>query len=1244
MAISIRSDTFQNTLKELRKYDTEEERRSVMSNAGYDPDEYINTYFDEYEPIEKNIKQEALKQFGVSSLDDATPEQREAYLDKLDEGLLAGNFATRIAGRAIGDTVSGVIEFADMLADTTETGQKITDWVSKTTNEISDEYIPESVQEATRTFFDPYHGGGISGDIEKGVGQVAGVLIPATGIVKGAQLGLRATGVASPASRLVSSRLKRTAKNTLGEKGAKVAGSAGKAGATGAAYGGAYALADPLVGDIDTKLKDNGIDPTGMSREQKYLEFYKQVAPKAVVTDAAIGAFLPVLAVGGKEGLKLGGKGVEKLIGETAVNRVVDIASKNKFSRFIRENFTSQRGIDDEVFAAGIKRNQASQRALLEAEGLTQDLKRAVKKDPALKGLPKEQQQDAINAALTGKSNADLSSEVKKIISKMRSNIDEASKNLNRNLVGHSKLQAVVDKNLGVYLNRSYDVFDNPVFRQEMIKRVKKFKPDDEIVQNAANFIKQRVGDNTDDQKVQDMLLALIRATPEDEIARDLGTLSKAFTGKASGALRKKKDIPPELRAFYGEIKDPSTQYGKTIEKLSRLNAEVDFLADIKDHLLKKGLASTTRESDFVAASVGIDDRLSKIFGKARKTEASNPLEGLYVDPTYEKFIRQGLDDFMSTDNKFLQMFQKLKGASQASKTVYNPATHTANTVGQATLLVANGLLPTGKVAKEAMGKTIKNLLGKSSEELGKYQGKLTELGIVNSGVGLGMIRRNLQQAGKDPYSWMEKTGRNRAVKGAKTIAVDKPFQLYQAEDDVFKIMHFEKTREYLKKAFPDLAEDELDRQAAQRTRDLMPNYAQVSKAIQSLRVSPFGDFLSFPAEMIRVSKNLGKYALKDAMSGNKTLQKEAAKKLAGLTTVSMLPNMAQEFSKEAHGLTNDDVDAINTVVAPYEAFSNRIYLSGIDKKKGQLGFDYLRLGSLDPFDYLKSAATATHQIINSVDMEGGEINITDRPEFNHAMAGLFENQMAPFVGASMVTDAFLRLAGSKSKGEAFTPATDFVGTRLTEMGVSDSIANAMSIALDPFTPGFLNHIKKKEEFERSGLRSKSGAVINPEEVNMAGLMGFGKKRMDLSAGLNFNLQPFESMIKGRGVGQKVKQTISNPNASEEQIYEAYMSEQRDRLKAQEEIKHLMESYRQLGFKNNRELVRAMSIGRNISPARQRLGNLIKTERNMFMPSALTNADMMAGRRTQAPADRDMQRVMRRIREKYLQLNRLKIE
>ena len=370
-----------------------------------------------------------------------------------------------------------------------------------------------------------------------------------------------------------------------------------------------------------------------------------------------------------------------------------------------------------------------------------------------------------------------------------------------------------------------------------------------------------------------------------------------------------------------------------------------------------KGLAKTDKtfidDADFVNAAAGLDKRLQKVFGNARYKDIKNPLEGLYVDPTYQKLISRGLDDWATPDNKFLQLLLKAKGVTQAAKTVYNPATHTANTIGQATILLANGILPVGKGAGKAIGTTLRSLAGKSNEELGKYQARLSELGVVNSGVGLGMIRRNLQQAGKDPYNWMEVGSKNRAVDLAKKATVKKPFEIYQAEDDVFKIMHFEKTRAYLKKALPDVGEVELDRLAAQRTRDLMPNYAQVSRAIQGLRVSPLGDFLSFPAEMIRISKNLGKYTLQDAMSGNKILQKEAAKKLAGLTTVGMLPSMMSEFSKVSHDVTNDQVDAINTLAPPYEAFSDRIYLSGVDKKQskfnptGQIGVDYLSFSSL---------------------------------------------------------------------------------------------------------------------------------------------------------------------------------------------------------------------------------------------------------------------------------------------------------
>ena len=1229
MALNIKTQSFQDALEEVSKTDSVKEQQQILQDKGIDEQDFLSAYREEYVPLKNKIKENTFKELG----EDVSEEEREnIFREKLDEELLAGgSFAGRMLGRAIGDTVSGVIDFGDMLADTTETGQKITDWLAKTSDELSDEYISDSAKEFISEVFDPYHGDSIQGTIENVGGQLLGLAVPSTALVKGAQLGMRATTALSPASRLAASKFKRIAKNTLGAKGSKFAGNVAK----GAGYGTAFAVSEPLVGDIDKNLRDEGIDPTGMSEQQKYLEFYKQAVPKNIAIDAALGGALPLVA----PVATVAGTSIKNILGSKTVNKLSSTASNNKFMRLLKQNFTSQRGVDDPTFTAIIKRDAAGAKALEEADGLTKDLKKAVNNDDVLKGLSKEDRQDMINDALTDTSKGAMygfSPEVQSVINKMRSNIDKLSQKLKQNTVGHSNLQAVIDKNLGVYLNRSYDVFDDPLFRKEMVSRINAFKPDDQIVQDAANFIKSKVGKNTSDQKVQRILLDMIRESPEDQVAKELGTLSKALTTGPSGVFKKRIGIPQELKAFYGEIADPSTQYSKTIEKLSRINAEVDFMDEIKDNLIAKGLATNIDNApiDFVKASAVLDQRLSRVFGKATG-DARNPLDGLYVDPTYAKIMREGLDDWAdfgdSGFGKVMNTWLKLKGMSQAAKTIYNPATHVANTVGQGTILLANGILPVGKAAKTAGAATLKKLTNQNNEQLGQYMGRLRELGIVNSNVGLGMIRKNLQAAGKNPFDYMDKVGLKRVKETGKKIN-DKILDLYQAEDDVFKIMHFEKTKDYLKKAYPTITEDQLEVLAAQRTRDLMPNYSQVSKALKGLRASPLGDFLSFPAEMIRTTKNLAKVTLQDAVSGNDVLQKEAAKKLAGMTVVGMAPSLLMDYSRVAHGITNDDEDAINSLAPNYEAFSNRVYLSGVNKDNlNHRGLDYLRLGSLDPYDYLKSMASATHQIINSVDLEGDGFSIENRPEFNKAAVALFENQMAPFVGTSMITDALLNLRKGRPVGEAFVPSTDVIGKGLTGIGVPDTIASYMSIALDPLTPGFTNFLEKRSEFNKSGQRSKSKATINPSEVDIRGLAGFGAKRLDLSAGLNYQLQPFEKKFNGADV--KVRSEISNPNASSDDIFNAYVSSQKDRLRAQEEMKAAIESYRQLGF-DNKEIVSAMSIGRNPMQQTKRLEPLLLSELDKFMPSYLDQSDIVINR--QAPPDRQIPED--RIRNIYNQL------
>jgi hypothetical protein len=1217
MAISIRSQSFHDTLKEIKEKKTIEEQQQVIKEKGFDEKEFLSVYDNEYVPLEKKVRESTIKKIGKNT---SIEEQDSFFKEKMDEELQAGSSSSgRFAGRVIGNTVHGIVNFADMLADTTDSGQKITNWIDKTTSELSDEYIPESAKKFISEIFDPYHGDSLQGTVENVGGQLAALVLPSTGLVKLASVGMRATTALSPASRLVISKLGRSVSNTIGTKATKIATNVGK----GAGYGTAAAVSEPLVNDIDRLLKEAGSDPTGKTEQEKYLEYFKTEVPENIAIDAALGGLLPIAGAG----LLIAGKPLNSLLGSKALSKLTSSVKNNKFSRMIRENLTSQRGVDDPTFSAVIKRDAASGRALEEADGLTSDLKKAVNKDAVLKGLSKEDQQDMLNDVLTDTSKGSLygfSSEVQTIINKLRKNVDTMSTALKGNTVGHSNLQAILDKNLGVYLNRSYDVFDDPVFRKEMVSRIKSFDLNDTIVQDAANFIKSNIGQNTSDVKVKRILLSLIKESPEDVVKKELGALSKALTTSPSGVFKKRTSIPKELKSFYGEISDPYTQYSKTVEKLSRINAEVDFIDDIVGNLTAKGLAKNINDApiNFEDANKVFEDRLSKVFGRATG-DARNALDGLYVDPTYAKIMREGLNDWADFGDSgfgtFMKTWMNLKGMSQAAKTVYNPSTHVANTLGQGAILLANGILPLGKEAKKAGVTTLKKLLGQTNEELGKYNGRLRELGITNSNVGLGMLRKNLQEAGKDPFKYMDKIGLKRVRETGKKVN-SKILDLYQAEDDVFKIMHFEKTKNYLKKAYPNKTENELEILAAQRTRDLMPNYSQVSKAIKGLRASPLGDFLSFPAEMMRTTKNLAKVTLQDAVSGNSVLQKEAAKKLAGMTVIGMAPSMLMNYSQNSHGITNDDEDAINSLAPNFEAFSNRVYLSGVNTdNNGHKGVDYLRLGSLDPYDYLKSMAAATHQIINSVDLEGDSFSIENRPEFNKALTGLFENQMAPFIGTSMITDALLNVFKGRPSGDAFVPSTDYIGKGLTSMGVPETLSSVLSIALDPLTPGFTNFLEKRSEFNRSGLRSKSKSTINPSEVDWRGLLGFGGKRLDLSAGLNYQLQPFESSFNGAGT--KVSKEIENPNASSDDIFNSYFSSQKDRLSSQEEMKAAMSSYRQLGF-NNRDIVSAMSIGKNPISQSSRLRTLLLSEQDIFSPLQISPSNVIVNR--QAPESRQL--------------------
>ena len=105
-----------------------------------------------------------------------------------------------------------------------------------------------------------------------------------------------------------------------------------------------------------------------------------------------------------------------------------------------------------------------------------------------------------------------------------------------------------------------------------------------------------------------------------------------------------------------------------------------------------------------------------------------------------------------------------------------------------------------------------------------------------------------------------------------KARAVGQGFQdLYIAEDDFWKVTMYETEKfrradAYAKaniKGF-DLDSRALKEEAADIVRNTIPNYAYVGDFVRTMRVTPFGNFMSWPSEVFRTSGGIFEQILKD--------------------------------------------------------------------------------------------------------------------------------------------------------------------------------------------------------------------------------------------------------------------------------------------------------------------------------------------------------------------------------------------
>ena len=347
----------------------------------------------------------------------------------------------------------------------------------------------------------------------------------------------------------------------------------------------------------------------------------------------------------------------------------------------------------------------------------------------------------------------------------------------------------------------------------------------------------------------------------------------------------------------------------------------------------------------------------------------------------------------------FYKSFMALKAGAQISKTILSPMTQIRNFTTASMFPLANGLIG-GRIGfKDAWGLTIGDIFQGAKttpEKLAKIE-RLIERGVIDQNINVQEMRRVLEAT---------KDGKISFNKMMNTPIMRKLTDIYQGADNFWKIYTDNFYQGSLKTAFGDpeaiimgakagtqaaknadtffrnyeewfrtIAGRKLDRTnaltglpktpkevaeeaSAYLVTNTVPTYSKVPLVIENIRNLPLGNFVAFPAEILRTTSNIVSIGARELTSTNPFIRQMGARRLVGVSSV--LGGIGYTTKKGAQYLTGVDDETMNSFqrsfAPPYQKNSTLIPVSSPDAN-GK--FKYYNFSYSNPYDTLVAPANA---------------------------------------------------------------------------------------------------------------------------------------------------------------------------------------------------------------------------------------------------------------------------------------------
>ena len=736
-----------------------------------------------------------------------------------------------------------------------------------------------------------------------------------------------------------------------------------------------------------------------------------------------------------------------------------------------------------------------------------------------LENLPKELRTSAVELK---NSVQDIFKEMRKALPKGK-DADEVIAMLNDSF----------NKDLKNYYIRSFKTFTNP-----------NYQPPKEILDNAVNWIAKNVV-----SKNKDMKIAANKYTDINTLEGRYKEYAKDIANKILTEGRQEGKNPLEILKNIGVkiLRNDKYKFLKTGEELP--DAIKNLLGQEKN--LKASILFTTtdvvaanaqkRAADFIAKSGLKNGWLFRSEAEAiRKYPLAQQVKSL---PQVGNKLETELTELW-TSPEFVQMFQgtggqfnrgvlagfyrnwilRPKAMVQAGKTLYSPVTQVRNVTAGSMFALLNAHVGHNASLTDSIRIVMRDIFkrGKNIDniEFNNYIEKLIGHGVIDENVVASELRAifnnikngsiqteaELTQELLKPASLTEKVARVYA--GGDNLwkiygyEFDKSMfsQALKSVDDVadfFKHMGDDFSKTDLVSNIPKSLDQSLDEAAAYMIRNTYPTYSKVPPVVQGIRNLPIGNFVSFPAEIIRTTTNNLVMGLKMSSHSNPAIRQMGIRRLMGASAT--LYGVGKGVSETAYYLTGTTESQWNaykrSIAAPWNKNKNLVPMKSF--KNGEsafVNFSYFTPYDMfdDTIDSLMAAAYA--QNINPKDVNSYVFGLI------FGENGPVRELLGPFISEPLGFDRLIDVTtrgGRTAEGFQVYTASDI------DQDLGAAIRKSMIHIADGIKPGILTTAEKiKMGFE--GDLSRSGKPVNLKDELIKLFTGTSIVRVDAKKDIQY--------------------------------------------------------------------------------------------------------------------------------------------